>query len=278
MPLSDFLKEFGLDPELINRDREISTGLAKAHENISRDIPDRDADRRFVHVMASATEYRRAGAHSVLLSDRKTAVDMFRRAGRLYARERRPYALMMFSCSEEDLGSVMASAHDFGSGEGIDRTQLSYLLLASAAGREDRDRQTFKRIGNGLVSSQTAPIGVLGIPIGAYLDLANTLAFDEPAPQRMSEMILPFLVPYSTAIRRCMQDRYHWERMAFPFHPAEPDVLGVLFCVEAALRWRQQPSLLRVLEGIPLGEVPTDLLYNAILERFEGGQHPLRQH
>jgi hypothetical protein len=273
MPLSNFLKEFGLDQELISRDREMSAGLAKAHENISRDIPNRDADRRFVHVMASATEYRRAGAHSVLLSDRKAAIEMFRRAGRLYARAGQPYAVMMFSCSEEDLGSVMASAHDFGSGEGIDGTQLSYLLLASAAGGEDRDREICKRIGNGLSSSQTAPIGVLGIPIGAYLDLANTLAFDERAPQRMSEMLLPFLVPYSTAIRRCMQDRYHWERMAFPFHPAEPDVLGVLFCVEATLRWRQQPSLLRLLEGMPLGEVPTNLLYNAILERFDGGQH-----
>lgn len=277
MPLSNFLKEISLDPELISRDREMSTGLAKAHENIYRELSDRDADTRFLHAMASATEYRRAGAHSILLSDRKAAIDMFRQAGRLHARERRPYALLMFSCSEEDLGSLMASAHDFGFGEAIDRTQLSYLLLASAAGSEDRDRETFKRIGNQLASSQTAPIGVLGIPIGAYLDLANTLAFDEPAPQRISEMLLPFLVPYSTAIRRCMQDKYHWERMAFPFHPAEPDVLGVLFCVEAALRWRQQPSLLRVLEGMPLGEVSTNLLYNAILERFEDGPQ-LRRH
>jgi hypothetical protein len=63
--------------------------------------------------------------------------------------------------------------------------------------------------------------------------------------------------------------------MAFPLHPAEPDVLGVLFCVEAVLRWRQQPSLLRVLEGMPLGKVPTNLLYNAILERFEGGHKQL---
>src|SRR5215471_16459576 len=96
MPLSNFLKEFGLDPELIYRDREMSAGLARAYENISH-VPGSDAGRPFVPVMAAATEYRRAGAHSVLLSDRKTAIDMFRQAGRLYAIGRKPYALMMFS-------------------------------------------------------------------------------------------------------------------------------------------------------------------------------------
>jgi hypothetical protein len=275
MPLNNFLKEFGLDPELIDRDRQMSIGLAKAHKNLSRDVPAAEEDRRFVHVMASATEYRRAGAHSILLSDRKTAIEMFRSAGFLYAGERRPYALMMFSCAEDDLNSVLASAHDYPTVEGIDRTQLSYLLLVSAAGREERDRATFRTTLYGLAASQTAPIGVLGIPVGSYLDLANALASQNTTPQQMSEMLLPFLVPYSTAIRRCMEDRYHWERMVFPFHPAEPDVLGVPFCVEATLRLRRQPSLLRLLEGIPLGEVPRTLLYNAIQERFEGGH--LRQ-
>lgn len=278
MPLTNFLKEFGLDRELIGRDREMSAGLAKAHENLAQEISDREADRSFVHVVASATEYRRAGAHSVLLSDRKTATEMFQRAGRLYASARRPYALMMFSCSGGDLEAVMAAAHEFGWAEGIEHTQLSYLLLASAAGRDDRDREIFKKIGFGLAASQTAPIGVLGIPVGAYLDLANALIHDQPSPEQMSEMLLPFLVPYSMAIRRCMEDRYHWERLAFPFHPAEPDILGVLFCVEATLRWRQQPSLLRLIEGMPLGKVSTNLLYNAILERFADEEPELRHH
>ncbi len=277
MPLRDFLKEFGLDPELIGRDREMSMGLAKAHENVW-DIPDCEAEGRFVHLMASATEYRRAGAHSVLLSDRKTASDMFRRAGRLYAKAQKPYALMMYSCSESDLKAVIASAQDFGWAEGIERTQLSYLLLASAAGWNDHDREIFKRISFGLAASQNAPIGVLGIPVGAYLDLANALISDQPSPKRMSEMLLPFLGPYSMAIRRCMEDRYHWERLAFPFHPAEPDVLGVLFCVEATLRRRQQPSILRLIEGIPLGKIATNFLYNAIRERFEDEEPDLRRH
>jgi hypothetical protein len=275
MPLSNFLKEFGLDRELINRDREMSAGLAKAHEKVSRDASDRDADQRFVHVVASATEYRRAGAHSVLLSDRKTAADMFERAGHLYTNLRNPYALMMFSCSGGDLSSVMASARDLG-WTAVDRTQLSYLVLASAAGSDERDRELLARVSYVLEASQTNPIGVLGIPVGAYLDLAKTLRHEKPSTRQMTETLLPFLVPYSVAIRRCMDDRYHWERLAFPFHPAEPDILGVLFYVEATLRWRQQGSLLQVIEAMPLGEVATNLLYNTILERFEGEEPELR--
>lgn len=276
MSLRDFFQKVGLEPELIDRDREMSAGLAKAHEGLLRDIADRDADRGFLHVMASATEYRRAGAHSLLLSDRKAATEMFRRAGRLYGSLRKPYALIMFSCAEGDLGSLMASAHDFGWAEGIERTQLSYLILATAAGWDERDRDVFKKVSHGLEAFQNSPTGVLGIPIGAYLDLANTLIYQEPSPRRMIEALLPFLVPYSVAIRRCMEDTYHWERLAFPFHPAEPDILGVVFCVEATLRWRQQGSLLGMIAGIPLDEIAKNILYSAILERFEGNNPELR--
>ena len=216
MPLRDFLKELGLDPELIERDREMSAGLANAHESLSQTLPDPDAGQRFVPVMASATEYRRAGAHSVLLSDREAATEMFRRAARMYGSLRKPYAVMMFSCADGDLGSIMASVHDFGLAKEIERTQLPYLLLASAAGREKRDREAFGGFRSSVEASQNTPVGVLGIPIGAYLDLAGAIAQDEPAPRRLAEALLPFLVPFSSAIRRCMEDKYHWERLAFP--------------------------------------------------------------
>jgi hypothetical protein len=268
MAIRDLLEKLGLDPELIKRDREMSAGLANAHEAHSQDLP--DAGQRFVPVMASATEYRRAGAHSVLLSDREAATKMFRRAARMYGSLRKPYAVMMFSCADGDLGSIMASTHDFALAKEIERTQLPYLLLASAAGPEDRDREEYEKIRSDLEASQNAPVGVLGIPIGAYLDLAGALAQGEPGPRRLVEALLPFLVPFSSAIRRCMEDTYHWEMLAFPFHPAEPDILGVLFCVESTLRWRQQGSLLEMIRDMPLGEASTSLLYNAILERFEG--------
>lgn len=268
MPLRDFLNDLALDPELIVRDREMSAGLAKAHERLVQETSDGDADLRYVHFMAAATEYRRAGAHSLLLSDRKSATEMFRRAGSLYARLGKPYAVMMFSCADGDLGSIMASTHDFGIAEGVERTQLSYLILATAAGPEDRDREAFGNVSQRILATQNAPVGVLGIPVGAYLDLANVLADRTASFGRFFEAFLPFLSAYSMAIRRCMENKFHWERLAFPFHPTEPDVLGVLFCVEATLLSRQQGSVLEIVRNMPLGEVSMDLLYNAILDRF----------
>jgi len=266
MPLHDLLKELNLDPELIARDRDMSVGLAWAYQRSALEIRS-DEDRWFAHMMASATEYRRAGAHSILLSDREGAAKMFDQAGGVYTQMRRPYALMMFWCSRET-NDVSARARDFGSLEGIDRNQLSYLLLSSGAEDEGRETEKWEAITMRMSGSQNAPIGVLGMPVGVYADLAHTLARRELSPSTVLEALLPFLLTYSTALRRCMEDEYHWRLLAFPFHPAEPDVLGVLYCVEATLRRRQQGSLLRILESASLFPPATNLLYNAISERF----------
>lgn len=52
------------------------------------------------------------------------------------------------------------------------------------------------------------------------------------------------------------------------FHPVEPDVLSVLFCVEAALLRRRQKSLLERVNDLPLFAAATDTLYDALQERF----------
>jgi hypothetical protein len=276
MPLSELLKDLHIDPELVDRDREMCAGMAKAHERYAREAPESDEERRFLHFMAAATEYRRAAAHSVLLSDRDTSIEMFRRAGMAYARVGRPYALMMFWCSD-DVHSVLDYARKLGWAKRTEPTQLAYMLLSYAAGLDAQNHESFETLSAALTTSRNSPIGVLGISIGSYVDLARALMVNEPMFPRVTEMLMPFLVPYSSALRRCMEDEYHWQRMAFPFHPAEPDTLSVLFCVEATLRWRQQPSLLAKLEGMPLGAVATKLLYAAVRERFEGGQHELRR-
>jgi hypothetical protein len=266
MPLQDLLTEFNLDPRLIARDREMSVGLARAYERSALEIRS-DDDRWFLHMMASATEYRRAAAQSILLSDREIASKMFDQAGRVYTQLRRPYALMMFWCCRE-MDEVSAQAREFGSLERIDRNQLSYVLLSSGAEGEDREKGKMQAITSRMAGSHNAPIGVLGMPVGAYTDLAHALGRRELSTSKILEALLPFLITYSMTLRRCMEDEYHWQMLAFPFHPAEPDVLGVLYCVEATLRRRQQGSLLRMLESVSLFPPATSILYSAISERF----------
>lgn len=266
MQLHNLLQEFHLDPELIARDRRMSIGFAGAYQRSAVEVRS-DENRWFMYMMASATEYRRAAAHSVLLSDREVASKMFELAGRVYTQLRRPYALMMFWCCRE-MEDVSVRAREFGSLEQIDRNQLSYLLLTSSAEGEALAKEKRETITARMAGSQNAPIGVMGMPVGAYADLAQTLARRELSTSMVLESLLPFLLTYSVAIRRCMEDEYHWQMLAFPFHPAEPDILGVLYCVEATLRRRQQGSLLRILESVSLFPPATSILYSAISERF----------
>ena len=108
MAIVELLKTYGLNRDLIESDRWMSERLAQAHENTSRELLKDADDQRFVHLMASATEYRRAGAHSLLLSDRKSANKMFQAAAKSYIRLNNPYALMMLSCADANPDSVRA--------------------------------------------------------------------------------------------------------------------------------------------------------------------------
>ena len=271
MPLNDFIKDFGLDPDFISRDLEMSEGLARGHEKTAQEYPDTDGHQPFFHWIAAATEYRRAGAHSILLSDRKRSREMFGRAARLYSVSRRPYALMMQWCSDDTLGSDQRLEW----GEGVERTQLAYLLVTAAA--TQFEQKWFAHLREELRASQNSPVGVLGIPVGAYLDLADVIGQSEFSESLLTEALLPFLLPYSLAIRRCMSDEYHWERLAFPFHPAEPDTLSVVYCVEATLRRKERTSIRRLLENMPLGRIATAIINYAIAERFRDGRNESRE-
>ena len=121
-----------------------------------------------------------------------------------------------------------------------------------------------------LNSASRWPIGILGLPVGAYLDLA--VAVQRNTPSSIEAAVLPFLVAYSSAVSRASADIFHWRMMAMPFHPAEPDILSVLFCVEDVLRQRERGSLRDLLKTIPLFPNATNILYNAIGERF-GDEH-----
>jgi hypothetical protein len=279
MPLIERLKEFGLDVELIDRDREMSEGLAKAHYEHARALPDSDEpregknERYFTHMMAAATEYRRAGAHAILMSNRKAAEENFYLAAIQYNMLSRPYGLMMFSCGTQQMRREAASiAFQSAWLEQVERTQLPYVALMMTGYTEYKEpehHEQFARTIQALEASQKAPIGVLGIPVGAWLDLASVLGAKFSSRETIVQALLPFLATYSAAIRRCAADDYHWSRLAFPFHPAEPDILGVVFLVEDLLRRWEEDSLLKTLPEMHLGGLATDLLIHAIEDRFE---------
>lgn len=260
MPLRLLLKEFGLDPESVYVDRDVSMGLARAHGRQAEETPQGDArDRRW---LAAATEFRRAAAHSVLLSDWERAREMFDEAGFVYSRLGIPYGLMMFACSRDP--QTLAERFNALAREPADRTQMAYLMLASATS----GREISLPMRNEMASAGASPIGILGLPVGAYVDLAVALEQRGEGSRRIEAAAIPFLAAYSSAVARAIEDSVHWPMLALPFHPAEPDILSVLFCAEAVLRKYRRGSLLDLLRAVPFFPVAADIVYNAISERF----------
>jgi hypothetical protein len=189
MALIELIREFGFDPEVVTRDRDMAAGFAAGHERAAKEHERQDAVWA-THMLCAATEYRRAAAHSVLVSDDDARRELFERAGRAYEALRRPYALMMF-WSAGDRETVYARGRDFGDGQGVDRTQLPYVLLTSAAegGRYDAERR-------GILYGQVAGalntrVGIMGLPVGVYVDLATALDRLELDYTMVTATILP---------------------------------------------------------------------------------------
>ncbi len=265
MPLSDNLKSLHLDASLIARERTMAVGLAQGYERAAME-PGRDEDLWRLHKLSAATEYRRAAAHSVLLSNIPMSSNLFRQAGRVYLELKRPYASMMFWCAQ-DQDELLRADRALGVAEGLDRSQLAYTILTTATENERSDRERRYGLRGRIAGAETSPVGILGVPIGAYLDLADVLELPRINLDAVTAALLPFLASYSECVRRCMEDEYHWKLLAFPFHPAEPDILSVMLLVETTLRQRSAGSLLDRLRVVPIFPAAATLLYNAVLEQ-----------
>jgi hypothetical protein len=115
---------------------------------------------------------------------------------------------------------------------------------------------------------------VLGLPVGIYLELFDSLALSprNATEEAVREAIFPFLGAYAAAVRRCRSDQYHWTRLTTPFHPVEPDVLGTLVALNSGLTARQA-SLRGIITGLPIGTDALKLLSGTLRQFGAWGRH-----
>jgi hypothetical protein len=255
-----------LDIESIATDRDFCIGIGTAYEAMVSKATSHDE--AWPYIFASATNFRRAGAHSLLLDD-TGAYKTFERAARLYSRGNGPYALLVssFAADPQELKSTAESVREEAGGAVFPQADLVYPLLTIAAALERNARHQNERVRGELAAMERTPVGILGVPVGAYLDLADVLQDNDDIEQRLPAALLPILAAYDTALRRASKNRYHWRTLNMPFHPAEPDFLGVLFIIESALRARGT-HLSAHIEKLPFFWATREIINDSVERRF----------
>lgn len=274
------LGELGLKAETVAAERKISEGLAVAYLRSSETIENNE--QRFNYLAFSATAFRRAGAHALLLDDVEAAAKSFASATRVYTQFRMPYALMTTALAGNPEEARKTFYHIL---EEIEtrqedalrtpRRQWAYMLVYSAAiERKNREESgVLQHMRKELQASVSSPIGVLGLPVGLYLNLADS--FVQQQATALEESLMPFLGAYDMAVRHASLNVNHWQRMVTPFHPAEPDTLSVLILVHHVVA-RTGRSVLDLLKRFPLSWQSRLILEGTLMRRFGRDSDMLR--
>lgn len=188
----------------------------------------------------------------------------FRKAREAYRALGEPYSFIMSAFVSDD---ESAYSHSERFREHLDSPtgHFAYVLLAEAALESSERRRPARQYTD---VPYADALGVLGLPSGIYLNLAVALSeADSNSTRRIARSLLPFVTAFDLALTQARQNEYHWKRLALPFHPAEPDILGVAILVETYLL-RRQLSILSILETIPISILAAEVIKNALELRF----------
>jgi hypothetical protein len=249
--VKEIAQQLEIDIELVARDLDFHRGVGTGYfSHIEQFL----GQQRWEPIAFAATSFRRAGSHAFLLDDIKLAIEMFAKSADCYERLHRPYASMMWSLarnrqsasksSESSLSEFVVSEGSYPSER---FNQLAYPLLVESVteaeqqhmpASQERNRR-FRRVASELNALSTTPLGMMGIPMASYLNLAASMEGDAP-PQDVQYLLLPFLNAYEVAVVTARSKTYHWRRLLMPFHPAEPDILSVLCVANVWFRRRKQ--------------------------------------
>lgn len=259
----------GLDLEVIASDLEVCQDLARIYHNHRGPEMKVEATRRYGPEVAAGL-WRRAGAHALLLGKVRIASESFAEAVANYALAELPYCVMLGALTSRNLLAPIDRVARKSQGSRPDDVYSLFFPHLAQKGREEGGLHEGLRAALGVYRSY--PLGVLGIPVGAYLDLADYLRGDayqgwEKEVPSLERVLLPFLGAFNHAVETARETRHLWRPLGMPFHPAEPDVMSVMLLVESSIR-RRELTLRRILGDFPLSSESRSLLLG-VLEQLE---------
>lgn len=279
---TEFLRELRLEPDRISRDLEVSEGLARTHRVRAEGRQEGES----LSLSVAATFFRRAAANALLLGSYASAKRLFLEASFAFQELDLPYSVVLSALSSEGPRITERLTYRwlnvFAEHEVVDGVapQLAYVVLAQSSLGELRQIPVDRlaRIRGILDPYRTRQLGVLGVSVGALLDLSDSLV-PEIGQRRidLDEALAPFLGTYNSAIRQAIQHHYHWERLALPFHPADPDTFGILALTNSAVQIRRNVVLQQIIEQAAIAR-ESKYLMTTMLEGMTGNLRDTNLH
>ncbi|MFO1418458.1 MAG: hypothetical protein U1E83_07275 [Methylotetracoccus sp.] len=269
------LESLGLQPDRVHALRDACDGIGRGYLKSIESYQDTAV--RQLALIAAGTNLRRAAAHSLLLNESDRGRLLFRVAAEAYIKAENPYGAFLETLAQ---GGYSDNSRKFLEPRRAADVWLlwSPYVVSLGVGTGKHPSVLSERIvdfRNAMDAFRTEPVGLLGITVATHLELFDAVVMAITAQRRdtLSEAILSLLAPYTAAVKRCRADRYHWTRLALPFHPVEPDVIGILLALSA---WLQSThlSLSDLIMNLALGSDTMTLLRGA-LEQYGAWEPPL---
>jgi hypothetical protein len=284
------LEDLGIDAQCIESDAKFSVGVGRYYVTEAKTAANSKDGDTATKYMAAATAFRRAACHYLLLDEPDKARKLFALSANAYSSSGNPYAYLIAALSngEADLPSAERylrrlndRREDLSEGSGeeevLPRFTPNAIFAAFDLARQPEYRAEQYQAedwslpqAQRLEAKRAHGLGTLGLPLNTYLNIAQfavriptTSASEyeqngrsdlfESLREQAPRVLSPLLSTYSEALSRAQQNSYHWKRLAMPFHPAEPDILGALVLLREPLG-QINVSLSDIFRRVPISD------------------------
>jgi hypothetical protein len=277
--MSSISDQLGIDTGIIEWELLSSLGTAKIYrERANQDSPSAQREH-----LISATNYRIAGANSLLLGSIDNARKHFHNSAFEYLAAGSSYGLLIDNLGYSDniknysnIGSIREETDVF--------NMWPMLLNISTHFDNRKGPINWDYWNENIVNFRNEPVGLLGLPVNVYINLFKSLALAGNRNNKSNEIniyeeiaaaLFPFANAYSLALDRARSDEYHWTQLAMPFHPVEPEMMAVLIGAKYLIPGNN--FIEGLMAYLPIGKLPR-LIIDYVFRQYERPSEGLGVH
>ncbi|MES1240849.1 MAG: hypothetical protein ABUT39_04460 [Acidobacteriota bacterium] len=242
------MAELAYDSELVERLAIVNEGNAAVHlERAEQQRGKREeakaGSKWSQHEMLAASGFVLAASYWSMIAPRK-AVDLYRRAARIYRSKGHSYwmILALASLNDRDIAEIPSFMEET-------KAPSPQAVAFSLVGTELANADHRERLAEHWRHAGNPPVGRLGVPLDYYGRCA--WAMHAARTEKNSELFFAAGASYvhraAEVIRSASHDRYHWQRLQSAVLPAEPEAVAMTAAMS---------SMSQSLFGASIREIP----------------------